>query len=270
MYEEELAVALSLARQAGARAVAARSGPFDILHKPDRSLVTTVDRELDRFLVDQLRARFPDDAVVGEESVELRDDRGGARRIWFVDPIDGTTNYVLGIAEFTVLVGLAEAGRPVLGVVVDPEADVAYTAVAGGPALKHEAGRPPQPIHASARETVEGARLVRSVSRRPSASEEYLARFGVAPPTRVGSFGLRICRVAEGSADFTYSTDFRGGVWDLCGPFAILEAAGGRATDLRGRPVRLTLRPDDRPMDLLVSNGRLHARLLEVFRNRPR
>ncbi len=270
MYAEELALALALAQQAGARALAARSGPLDIQHKADRSLVTAVDRELDSFLVDRLRTRYPDDAVVGEESVEVPDGRDGARRTWFVDPIDGTTNYALGIAEFTVLIGLAEAGRPVLGVVVDPQADVAYTGVAGGPALRHEAGRPPAPIHTSPRDTVEGARLVRSVSRRPSASEQYLARFGVAPPARVGSFGLRICRVAEGSADFTYSTDFKGGVWDLCGPFAILEAAGGLATDLRGRAVRLTLQPDDRPMDLVVSNGRLHSALLEAFAARSR
>ncbi len=270
MYEDELALALALAREAGARAAEARSGPLDIRHKADRSLVTAVDQELDAFLVGRLRARFPNDAVVGEESFEAPDGRSGAPRTWFVDPIDGTTNYALGTGEFTVLVGLAEAGRSVVGVVVDPEGGVTYTAVAGGPALRHDGGRAPVEIRVSERADLRGARVARSILRRPSASERYLERRGVAAPARVGSFGLRVCRVAEGACDFTYATDFKGGVWDLCGPFAILQAAGGAATDLGGRPVRLTRDPDDRPMDLVISNGRLHAPLLEAFAERPR
>lgn len=271
MYQEELAFALALAREAGARAVAARSGPLDIRHKADRSLVTAVDRELDAFLVEHLRARFPEDAVIGEESWEAPDPHaGGAARTWFVDPIDGTANYALGIGHFTVLVGLAEAGRAVLGVVVEPEAGVAYTAVAGGPAMKWRPGLPPERLRTSGRAEVRGARLVRSISRRPSASERYLERHGVPPPDRVGSFGLRVCRVAEGAFDFTYSTDFKGGLWDLCGPLAILEAAGGRATDLGGRAVCFAAGLDGRPLDLLVSNGPLHAPLLAAFAARPR
>ncbi len=268
-YAAELSAAVALAREAGELALRARQEPFDIEHKADRSLVTGIDRALNALLVERLRARFPGDAVLGEESA---DDPGRltARRLWLVDPIDGTANYALGIGEFTVVIGLAEAGLPVLGVVHEPVGQETFCAAAGGPALVERPGRPPAPIRVSEQAELAGARLVRSRSRRPGASEQYLATLGVLPPVRVGSLGLRICRVAAGEYDFTYSNDFRGGEWDLCGPLAVLAAAGGRAGDLEGRPIRFNRRPGERPAGFVASNDRLHHAVLAALARGPR
>ncbi len=269
-YEAELTAALALAREAGVRAARAQEGPLDIAHKADRSLVTAIDRELDALLVGRLRARFPDDAVLGEESADVAVRRSDARRLWLVDPIDGTSNYAVGTGEFTVVIGLAEAGGAVVGVVYEPIGRQVFYAVAGRPAMTQRGNAPPEPIRASDRPALRGARLVRGLSRRPSATEQHLARLGIPPPARVGSLALRICRIAAGDYDFTYSTSFRGGEWDLCGPIAVLEAAGGRATDLEGRPIRFGDRPARRPAGFVVSNGRLHDAVLAALASRPR
>ncbi len=269
-YAAELAAAVALAREAGERALRAQEGPLDIQHKADRSLVTAIDRELNAFLVERLRARFPGDAVLGEESP---DDLGRlvARRLWLVDPIDGTTNYALGVGEFTVVIGLAEEGEPVVGVVHEPVRRETFSAAAGGGARRERPGGLAVPIRVSDRSALAGARLVRSLSRRPSPSEQYLAAaFGVPPPARVGSLGLRLCRIAAGEYDFTYSLDFRGGEWDLCGPVAILTEAGGRATDLEGRPIRFNRPAAERPVGFVASNGRLHDAVLAALAQRPR
>jgi fructose-1,6-bisphosphatase/inositol monophosphatase family enzyme len=266
-YAEEVRVALALAREAGERAVRAQTGPLDITHKADRSLVTAVDRDLDAFLVGALRARFPDDAVVGEESSGVvAAGPEGAARCWFVDPIDGTTNFALGLGEFTVVVGLAAADRPVAGAVVEPVGQVAFWAARDAGFVQRGAAAP-APLRVSRHDALRGARMVRAITRRASATEQHLARYGVPPPERVGSLALRICLVARGAADFTYSTEFRGGPWDLCGPLAILEAAGGRATDLEGRPLRVGRRAPA-PRSLVISNGRLHEAVVAALASR--
>jgi fructose-1,6-bisphosphatase/inositol monophosphatase family enzyme len=122
----------------------------------------------------------------------------------------------------------------------------------------------------SDRARLAGARLVRGASRRPSVTEQHLACKGVPLPARVGSLALRICQVAAGAFDFTYSADFRGGPWDLCGPLAILTEAGGTVSDLSGRPVRVSPAPADLPRTLVVSNGRLHDAVLRALADRPR
>lgn len=269
-YAAEVAFALEVARAAGSRAAQAQDGPLDVTHKADRSLVTLVDRELDAFLVGKLRDRFPGDGVVGEESHVPAGAPSGARRCWFVDPIDGTTNFALGIGEFTVVVGLAEAGRGVVGAVVEPVGGLEFAAAEGAGARLSRAGAACEAIRVSDRADLHGARLVRSVTRRPSVTEQHLARTGVAPPARVGSLALRICQIAAGTFDFTYTVEFRGGPWDLCGPLAVLAEAGGTATDLEGRLVRVSPDPDDLPRSLLVSNGRLHDAVLRALADRPR
>jgi 3'(2'), 5'-bisphosphate nucleotidase len=269
-FAEEVAVALALAREAGAEAVRARSGPLEVAQKADRSLVTVVDRALDELLVSRLAARFPEDAVVGEESGERAPARPGpATRRWYVDPIDGTRNYAQGDGEYTVIVGLAEGDRAAAGVVVEPVVGVAFSGAAGGPARRQEGEAPPVAVHVSDRYRLRGGRCVRGRVHKPTASEIHLERYGVGPPARVGSLGLRIARVADGTYDFTFATDFRGGPWDLCGPLALLEAAGGLATDLSGHPIRFG--PDaPLPQGLVVSNGRLHEAILAALATRPR
>src|SRR3989440_7675557 len=134
----DLQYAIDLARGAG-RIVLDQYGKVERLTKTHvaakEEAVTDADRASQRFILAGLRRRFPDDGVVGEESetgqsitFEAPDPRG---RVWVIDPIDGTNNFIAGLGLFCVCIGLLDEGYPVLGVVYDVTRDILYTAARG-------------------------------------------------------------------------------------------------------------------------------------------
>ena len=121
-YQRELQVALDAAREAGEILLRHYQGESRSWEKSEDNPVTLADLESDRAIVARLRAAFPDDGVLSEES--LNDPtRVGKRRVWIVDPMDGTKEFTRRIPEFAVSIALAENGEPVLGVVHNPAAD---------------------------------------------------------------------------------------------------------------------------------------------------
>ena len=132
-YDEELAAALELAEWAMERIAGAR--PTTVTTKANPAdLVTETDREVERRVRDVLAARFPAHAVVGEEYGGERA-RDGGGLTWYIDPVDGTTNYASGLPWCSFSLGLAVGDTPVLGVVADPFRGEVFSAVEGGPAL---------------------------------------------------------------------------------------------------------------------------------------
>src|SRR3990170_4309306 len=138
----ELAAELELATDAARRAGAIQLERYErlerIVHKGPGDVVTEVDHLCEELILAAIRGRFPDDAIVAEESGAHRARGGtgahaaeGAERAWIVDPLDGTVNYANGIPVFCVSIGLAVAGRPALGVVYDPVRDELFSAVTG-------------------------------------------------------------------------------------------------------------------------------------------
>jgi fructose-1,6-bisphosphatase/inositol monophosphatase family enzyme len=116
MLEVERETAIRLAYEAGRLALSIASGPLEVEGKgADLGPVTAVDREVDAFLRNELSREFPDDIIVSEESPPPPPD--SRKRIWFVDPIDGTEELIRGIDEWSILIGLAQSRRAVLGVV---------------------------------------------------------------------------------------------------------------------------------------------------------
>src|SRR3954464_15236524 len=131
---QDLQFAIELARGAG-KIVLDHYGKVERLTKRHAEAVTDADRASQRFIVSGLRRRFPNDGVVGEENdtgdaitFDVGDPRG---RVWVIDPIDGTNNFIAGLGFFAVCVGLMERGEPVLGVVYDVTRDLTYAAARG-------------------------------------------------------------------------------------------------------------------------------------------
>src|SRR5690349_13713384 len=135
----DLQYASDVARGAG-RIVMEQFGKVERLTKTHAATtdeaVTEADRAAQRFIVAGLRKRFADDGIIGEES-DLGDSitneraKAGSRRVWVIDPIDGTNNFIAGFPNFAVCIGLLEAGMPVVGVVYDVCRDLMYCAAAG-------------------------------------------------------------------------------------------------------------------------------------------
>ena len=208
---------------------------FEVRGKADASPVTEADERAEAVIVPALRALSPDIPVVAEEAVAA----GGApvvgERFWLVDPLDGTREFISRNGEFTVNVALIEQGAPVLGVVLAPALRQLYAGIAGQGAWEERDGqrrvircRPPPP---------EGLTVVCSRSHGDAAAlEAFLAGRAVRQLVPSGS-SLKLCLVAAGEADL-YPRLGRTMEWDIAAGHAVLLAAGGRVTTLRGEALR--------------------------------
>lgn len=214
-----------------------RRESLDITDKGADDPVTEADHASNRRILERLRRVFPADPVVSEES-PAPPDASAEGRLWLVDPLDGTKEFIAANGEFSVMVGFAVDGAAVAGVVYQPDPDLLYLGVADRGAWLVEG---PRGAAARARRLrIEGPagrplRLVRSRSHpdpRITALEESL---GGAAAVHRGSVGIKCTLIALGGADLYVHPVPHLKEWDTCAPEAILRGAGGRVTDCRGR-----------------------------------
>ncbi len=233
--DAELDTARRIARQAGAILLEVYATPFAVQDKADgMGPVTEADKRANAFLVDALRAAFPSDGVVAEES----DNSAGASRFercWFVDPMDGTQEFVNRNGEFAIHVGLAIAGRPALGVVYRPVGDRLYWGVVGqGGFVEGAQGR--RALRVSDTAEPSALRLVVSRSHRSNLTDAVARGLGITEVRQSGSVGLKCGLLAEAACDLYLHVSDKSYRWDNCAPEAVLRAAGGVLTDLGGTP----------------------------------
>lgn len=213
-----------------------RRHDLQVEKKRDDSPVTAADLASQEIILDGLRSLAPEIAWLSEEDDETPDVAGrGRRRLWLVDPLDGTREFVAGRDEYTVNIALVEDGEPVLGVVVAPALGRSYLGLVGLGAWRHdEAGR--RPVAASGT-TGEKIRVVASRSHRGTELDAFLATL---PPYEITSIGssLKLCLLAEGEADF-YPRLSPTMEWDIAAAHAVLRAAGGEVSLFEtGAPMR--------------------------------
>jgi len=194
---------IDLAREAGRATMTYYDGAVaaGVREKEDKSPVTLADEVAHGILLDGLGGLDPDTPVVSEEAEAAPfETRRAWRRFWLVDPLDGTKEFIKRRAEFTVNVGLIEAGEPVFGVVLAPALDLLYWAVKGGGAWREEKGGAPERIYST--EPAPGVPLtvVESLSHPSPELEDYLKTIPVGRRVKAGS-SLKFCWVAEGKAD---------------------------------------------------------------------
>ena len=249
---DELELALRLADAAEAIALRHFRDPrLAVETKPDGSPVSSADLEIELELRALLEDRRPGHAILGEEGGASGD---GDHR-WYLDPIDGTSNFVAGDPEWYVLIALAVDGRPVVGVVTAPALGERWWASHGAGAFRDGSPIRVSDVGQLAEATVADdwqRRLARGVTGHPLAT---LA--GAAARVRPHS-GLGHLAVASGAADLALETGY---AWDFAPIKVIVEEAGGRFTDLRGRDAFDS-------GDALVSNGRIHDQALQVLESR--
>lgn len=258
--QRELEVARRLVREAGAKVLEHYATDFDVHFKKQGDPVTEADKDANAIIVAGLRAAFPDDGILAEESADDGPQRLTRRRLWCIDPVDGTREFVEKNGQFAVMVGLAIDGEARLGVVLQPTEDALYWGV--GDEAWREQGGVPLRLHVSRRERPSEAVVVSSRSHVSKSVAAVVAALGPAREERLGSVGLKMARIAEGAADVYLSLSTQTHEWDACGPEAILRAAGGRVTDVFGRPLRYNKAESNTPAGLLATNALLHDAVL--------
>jgi 3'(2'), 5'-bisphosphate nucleotidase len=260
----ELKTAQELAREAGALVMRYR-GKVETEYKDGDEPVTKADRESSALIVGALQKRFPGDLIITEENKSNWNHLRFARRVWFVDPIDGTKDYIKGEDGFSVMIGLVDkprligAGKPVLGVVYQPSLDRMYYASPQVGARVLEGGEG-QPLRPSATTELSRLRLLLSGSNPDPKSAKVQAQLGITETQKMGSVGVKLGVISGGGADITFKPTAHNKPWDNAAPHAILEAAGGHFTKMDGSPLNYNKMIDTGGM--LATNGAAHELVL--------
>ncbi len=260
---DELVTGIELARAAGEVVLRVRGGgDLGVELKPGDEPVTVADRRASELIVAGLHARFASDTVISEErALEGGDLEAATRtRAWLVDPIDGTKDFIRGSDGFSVMIGIARAGRPVLGIVHQPAVGRTFFATTDGGSHVMLADGSVSPLVTSSVASAVDARLVASASHRTTDIDRVKQTLGIDDEQNVGSVGVKLCLIAMGHRDLYVNPAAKTKVWDTCAPEAILTGAGGRLTDLFGAPVDYA--ELGQPRGLVASNGRVHDEVI--------
>ena len=254
-----LRAAVSSARQAGTLLLKHAGAPRTVETKRSViDLVTDIDRAAEQLIHRTLQRAHPDFGFLGEERGNRRPDT--ATR-WIVDPIDGTMNFVHGVPLFGISIGLQHQGRIVLGVIHDPSRRELYTAIAGGGAF----------VNGRRLRVARTKRLAQSLLSTGFSStfrknpQPYLNWFRALESRshavrRIGTTVLSLAYVAAGRLEGFYERDLW--PWDVAAGLLMVQEAGGRVSDLAGRPPVV----GSGQLQMVATNGRIHQELLTTLR----
>jgi myo-inositol-1(or 4)-monophosphatase len=261
---EWVPAASAIAREAGAVLRRFFSEGVATEYKGDVDLVTVADRTSEKLIRERLAAAFPEHGIYGEEGT--RDRLEGEFR-WYVDPLDGTTNFAHGFPQFCVSLGLEqraaglapdEDGRLVAAVIYDPLRDELFAAERGRGALLN--GKPMRVSRTAELAEALTATGFPSHKRHQNPNIHFYQEFTLRSHgvRRAGSAALDLAYVAAGRLDGFW--EFNLNPWDTAAGILLVEEAGGQVTDFSGRHFRLDSR------EILASNGLIHAELLGFFK----
>lgn len=232
-------------REIGQKAIHLRALGFQVDEKGFDDYVTNVDRELDQLLGQKFQLWFPNDVVISEEnsrSQELWKQHSQSndfnQKFWFIDPIDGTDDFIHGREFYSVMIGVLEAFQPVLGWVYAPHSDCLYFggSTYNGVFLSSN-GNPPEILQFHAPIGTSCDRII--VSKKDDLAYGHAIHAAV-PNVEfytLGSFGLKVMEVVQGNANAYIYLNRRVKLWDTVGPLAIAKAAGLICCDLEGREI---------------------------------
>jgi myo-inositol-1(or 4)-monophosphatase len=252
--ETYLKTAIEIAREAGGLLLQHFRQPLEISYKRRSDLVTEADRKSEALIVERLRSHFPDHAIVAEEG---GGQKTGSDYCWYVDPLDGTTNFAHGFPVFCVSLGLAYRGEVVAGVVYDPTREELFTAERGAGAYLNS-----QRLRVSNTGDLAECLLATGFPAFATNHElnvEFYFRFtqlthGI---RRAGSAALDLCCVAAGRFDGFWELKLN--PWDKAAGTLLVSEAGGLVSSISGQPFNLLAD------DIFASNGLVHDQMLRVF-----
>jgi 3'(2'), 5'-bisphosphate nucleotidase len=263
-FSRELEIARTVAIEAAAVVNSFKGRPLGVEHKAGGEPVSLADLESSALIVRRLAEAFPDDAILSEE-VPDEPSRLEKSRVWMIDPIDGTRDFLLGEPGYVVMIGLCVQGRPRVGVVVQPTSGNVWMGALGMGAWKETLDGKREPLCISGVKDSKDIRLVSSKSHRTEYYERFRRTLGITDEFALGSVGLKVALVSEGSRDLYVYPGGQTKIWDSCGPEAILSAAGGKLTDSDGNDLCYTNLSLHNPRGLVASNGLVHGQALAAI-----
>jgi len=258
MTEDRLTIAIDLARQAGALLREGYDQVTEVNYKGEIDLITEFDLRSEQLLVKGIQQAFPNDAILAEEKGLV----GEGEHCWFIDPLDGTTNFAHGIPIFVISLAFAQGSQPLLGVIYDPTRDELFHATIDGGAWLND-----RRLHVSASTTLNQSLLSTGfpydMRTNPDNNLDLFARLilrsrGV---RRLGAAALDLAYVASGRFDGYWEK--RLWPWDWGAGLLMVKEAGGLVTRIDGGEEVFA-----EPTSILATNGHIHDEMLDVLNSK--
>lgn len=250
-----MTVAKEAAKLAGQLVLGAWRTGAEVSLKGDIDIVTEFDLKSEKIIRETILSAFPDDKVVGEES----DVVGDSERVWYVDPIDGTTNFAHGHPIFSVSIAMYNGDEPRVGLVLAPALGITWSAARGAGAFRNG-----EPCKVSQRATLSDALCATGFpydrwtnpENNVREFEYFLLRTrGV---RRGGSAAIDLCMLADGTYDIYWERGLN--AWDMCAGALIIQEAGGQLSNYAGGAA------DPRSGEVVATNGQLHQEALRALK----
>lgn len=270
MFSLELDAAIKVAHQASTKILEVYQRDFTVDFKDGREPVTLADRQADEIIISGLRQKFPGDSLLTEESGFLPSATPSNNRVWFIDPIDGTKEFVKKNGEFAIQIAMAEQGILKMAVVMRPTTGEIFAALHGEGCLLHVPGELTKKISCISQSPQS---LVVAMSRsHPSELGKIIGEeLGLAGVFTHGGVGLKLMEIARGKAHYYLNDSNSTKAWDIAAPELLFKEAGGVVTDLLGNPFTYDPRNPYHKNGLLAScNLELHQKLLKKIAARKK
>ena len=263
MLKEEIRIATELAKAAGKIVMQYYDQDYRVDMKKENEPVTQADRASNEFITSQLLQNFPEDGILAEESKDNLT-RLSKRRVWLVDPMDGTREFIDKIGEFSIMVGLVEDGHPILGVVYQPTTGILYSAAQKLGSFISKNGEQRR-LRVSELISIPEMTMVVSRSHRAAIVDKMKNALGLRKEVSSGSVGLKVGLMVENKCDLYLHPNSKTKEWDTCAPEIILQEAGGQITDCWGEGLRYNKQNVYNDKGFVASNGRCHSQILNTI-----
>jgi myo-inositol-1(or 4)-monophosphatase len=248
---------IQIAKEAGSVIREGFGKNFSVEFKTNElNLVTEIDKESEKLIINFIRKNFPKHSILAEESGKLNE---GSEYVWVIDPLDGTTNFAHGLPIFSVSIGVQKNNRTIAGTVYDVMRDIIYAAEINSGAFEGS-----EKIFISKEENLGRSLLVTgfpyNIRENPESALEKFTAFTLRARgiRRLGSAAIDFCYTAKGVFEGFWEVHLH--PWDICAGKLILEEAGGKVTGFDGNPVDIFSKK------ILASNGLIHQQMIDVLK----
>jgi 3'(2'), 5'-bisphosphate nucleotidase len=265
-WTQELKAA-KLAATAASDVIMGQYARLDAKSSAPADVSTQTDRDSQETILRMLVSQFPKDAFRAEESTStLRNLMHIGSRMWIIDPIDGTRGFVTKNDEFSIMIALCLDGIAVVGVVAEPAKGIVTWATRGGGCWQTNGGEPRR-VEVAKTKRLSDATLIQSHTKAGKGPTREVQLLKPARVLETYSAGVKLARVADGTADLYFCDYMEMNDWDLAAGHILVTEAGGRVTNLAGEP-RIYGRESPKQLGgLLATNGHLHDDITKTLRS---
>lgn len=258
---------ITVAKQAGGKIMKYYQEDYTIKDKSaeneEYNPVTIADLESNKIIIKGLEKYGY--GILSEESID-NEERLNKERVWIIDPMDGTSDFIDKTGEFVVMIGLVENNKVILGVVYNPPKDIVYYATINQGAFFIEENSAPEKLVVS---NINNLLEVRMLTSRFHLSENVVKLFKdlhLKERIKCGSAGLKISLIAEARAECNINTSNKTKEWDVCAADIILSEAGGKLTDIRGEVFTYNKQDPTNYFGYIASNGIIHQEIVKSLK----